>query len=671
MGNYAIDLLQEIQKANDQYYNEGTSIYTDEEYDAMVKLYKEMTGEDPSSLTAPTVGKKLVDVSHTFPTLVGTLSKAFTIEEVYTWLDDIYEKLGLAPTAELDIALSEKYDGNSVVLSFNSDYTLYNALTRGAEGKGLDLTDFFWDRKLIQPDIDIPEGHLLGVKCEAIITYEDFEKIMEVTGKSYANPRNMVAGILNSNDGYKLKEYISLVPLTLQFYPDYPLDRLDTLESLTESDYMTKSVPLNVTVYSGTLAELKELLHDAYQEAQAARSSLPYMIDGLVLEVVDMAYREQLGRLNDRNKFDIALKFPYMTKRTKMVDIEWYTEGNTGRYTPVAVVEPVVFNGAVCDHISLANYDRFYRLQLRKGQDVIIEYRSDVLAYLTPAAGTPEEEMGEVFKAPTTCISCSSHLELNETGSFLSCINPECEFNKIGYLTNWLTKTGVKGIKSGQIAKLMESDLPLDSISDLYKTDIDSLTQVPGFKEKSAQNFYQAIHAKKKLFDYEVLGSLSFPNMGHRVFKEVFREYKLEDLLTWTKDSISIRPDAASKLLNIKGWGALLVAAFETRFPQVAKDLLYILTHQDFEILSYKDSIVVDPDKQLHTIVFTGFRDADLQKQLEGRGHKVTSGVTVKTSYVVTKDPEGRSSKLKKAKELNIQIITPAEVLNLISTNIL
>ena len=79
----------------------------------------------------------------------------------------------------------------------------------------------------------------------------------------------------------------------------------------------------------------------------------------------------------------------------------------------------------------------------------------------------------------------------------------------------------------------------------------------------------------------------------------------------------------------------------------------------------------MDPDKQLHTIVFTGFRDADLQKQLEGRGHKVTSGVTVKTSYVVTKDPEGRSSKLKKAKELNIQIITPAEVLNLISTNIL
>ena len=171
----------ELDTASDSYYNGAELIMTDEEFDALLAKYESFSGEKYSTLTAPKKGKKLVDISHKFPNLVGTLDKAFNMKEVNEWLDSKIEN-DLVDT----LIASEKFDGNSVVLSFNKKGNLESALTRGKEGKGLDLTDFFSGRT-----IDINEDSLLsecfswddndelGIKCEALITYDDFEIVKE------------------------------------------------------------------------------------------------------------------------------------------------------------------------------------------------------------------------------------------------------------------------------------------------------------------------------------------------------------------------------------------------------------------------------------------------------------------------------------------------------------
>ena len=173
MTNNRIEELNKLLKHySDQYYNEGNSDISDLEFDGLVKEYEKLTGEKYKSATAPKKGKKLVDVSHKFPNLVGTLDKAFDVEELFVWWED------LGKLHNKNILITPKYDGNSVVVSFNKDGKLTQALTRGKEGKGLDLTDFFSDITLYSGSEvlrDLKEDEIVGIKCEALITYENFE----------------------------------------------------------------------------------------------------------------------------------------------------------------------------------------------------------------------------------------------------------------------------------------------------------------------------------------------------------------------------------------------------------------------------------------------------------------------------------------------------------------
>lgn len=654
------ELEKEIKRASELYYNEGQSDLEDFEFDLLVKEYEELTGEKFKSEVSPKKGKKLVDVSHTFPQLVGTLDKAFDLDEFFEWWED------LDVSNKNDILITTKYDGNSVVVVFNDKGELIQALTRGKEGKGLDLTDFFKHVRISGPIVDrMAPTEILGIKCEALITYDNFNKISELEGKSYANPRNLTAGILNSLDGDKYKELVSLAPIDYYYYNKndsttytigYRIDRLNLLLEAVNDNLLSNSIMLPFE----SLSEVNmNVMNEIYSRYINNRSGLELMIDGLVIELSDSISRNRLGRSGDRNNYDIALKFPYMTAETTVDDIEWYI-GKTGRFTPVAIVKPVYFNGAEITNISLSNIDRFSKLKIYKDCPVSIGYRADVMAYLDVIEdkyNDIEKSKRQYFEIPINCPECGTKLQKNENGTFLFCPNIDCKVNIVGKIVNWFTKLDIKGIKESTVEKLvelMQKDGGKATIERLYELKKEDLTSIEGFKDKMAENTINAIHSKKEIYDYQLFGSLHFENLGIRTSRDIFSKYKFEDI---TREA----------LLEVDGISNILADSFMKGIESNTNTIEIFMNENPYiKVKSYKDTLGTNNSENSipKIIVFTGFRDKELQSKIEIKGSKVTSSVSKNTNLVVTKDVNSTSSKIKKARELGIDIMTPEEFKN-------
>ena len=654
------ELEKEIKRASELYYNEGQSNLEDFEFDLLVKEYEELTGEKFKSEVSPKKGKKLVDVSHTFPQLVGTLDKAFDLDEFFEWCDD------LDVSHKNEILITPKYDGNSVVVVFNDKGELIQALTRGKEGKGLDLTDFFKHVKISGPIVDhMAPTEILGIKCESLITYDNFNKISELEGKSYANPRNLTAGILNSLDGDKYKELAYLAPIDYYYYNKNDsttytignrIDRLKLLSDAVNDNLLSNSIMLPFESLSKVDMNVMDEIYSRYINN---RSGLELMIDGLVIELSDSISRNRLGRSGDRNNYDIALKFPYMTAETTVENIEWYI-GKTGRFTPVAIVKPVYFNGAEITNISLSNIDRFTKLKLYKDCPVSIGYRADVMAYLDVIEdkyNDIEKSKRQYFEIPTHCPECRTKLQKNETGTYLFCPNMDCKVNIVGKIVNWFTKLDIKGIKESTVEKLvelMQKDGGKATIERLYELKKEDLTSIEGFKDKMAENTINAIHSKKEIYDYQLFGSLHFENLGIRTSRDIFSKYKFEDI---TREA----------LLEVDGISNILADSFIKGIESNENTIKIFMNENPYiKVNSYKDTLDVDNSENSipKVIVFTGFRDKELQAKIELKGSKVTSSVSKNTNLVVTKDVNSTSSKIKKARELGIDIMTPEEFKN-------
>ena len=346
-----------------------------------------------------------------------------------------------------------------------------------------------------------------------------------------------------------------------------------------------------------------------------------------------------------------------MTAETIVEDIQWYI-GKTGRFTPVAKVKPVYFNGAEIVNISLSNIDRFKKLNLYKGCPVIVGYRADVMAYLDVKEHVSSRINGkEYFEIPTHCPKCGSPLELNENGTFLFCSNMDCKCNIVGKIVNWFTKLDIKGIKESTVEKIvdyMDEKYNDASILRLYSLTKDDLLSIEGFKEKSADNIIEAVHSKKEIYDYQLFGSLHFKNVGLRTSKDIFSQYEYYEI---TKE----------KLMEVEGVSEILAENFINGMEANKKILNEFLSGESHIIIkSYKRTLNTSKvgGELPKIIVFTGFRDKELQESIELKGSKVTSSVSKKTEMVLTKDVNGSSSKLKKAREAGIPIITPEEFKN-------
>ena len=233
----------------------------------------------------------------------------------------------------------------------------------------------------------------------------------------------------------------------------------------------------------------------------------------------------------------------------------------------------------------------------------------------------------------------------------------DCKCNVVGKIVNWFTKLDIKGIKESTVEKMvdyMDEKYNDASILRLYSLTKDDLLSIEGFKEKSADNIIEAIHSKKEIYDYQLFGSLHFKNVGLRTSKDIFSKYEYYEI---TKE----------KLMEVEGVSEILAENFINGMEANKKILDEFLSGESHIIIkSYRRTLNTSKvgGELPKIIVFTGFRDKELQESIELKGSKVTSSVSKKTELVITKDVNGSSSKLKKAREAGIPIITPEEFKN-------
>jgi DNA ligase (NAD+) len=690
------DLLKEVKTIIDYcsniFYDEDKeSPLTNEEFDRVYNRYVKFTGKDIPAVdsTSKKRNKNLVDTEHLFPELVGTLDKTNyvlnkdrefsgnldtnTVEE---WFNKLLKANLISPSKRYRFYISWKLDGNSITLAYNDKREVIMALTRGKDGLGSDKTKYFKNRRL--PEwFPIEKGDIVGIKYEAITSFEDKERIELILHKNYASPCSLVSGLLSSdNPSSTALDNISLAPIRIQ-YKNKNINREEELELIAKLHEKTKSYPISINPYinikdntiqikNGHLvfntlmkmskpSDIIKEIKAEYSRFTDIKPNLPYPVDGMVIELADSDIRESLGRKSDRNNFEFALKFPYDVKRTTVEDIEFYVSTNgTGRITPVVRFEPLKFDRAVCDHVSIANYKRFKELKLAIGDEVIIEYRNSVLSYLNI-----DEDMTHVakpIKFITKCPMCGEPLRVNANKTFVHCVNKKCPSINIGKINNFLTKIGVNFVRENIINDLYNAKLVVD-IPSLYSLEAKDIAKLNGYGKQSANNIIKSINSKKELFDYELVGSLGFKNIGRTTCKEIFKKYTIDDIIAIMDDELD---DLNLKLVEINGIADITAKQFEKDFKKNLKlinKLRTILT-----VKEYKNTISSTSDPKI--IVFTGFRDNSLQNKLEAAGHFVKSSVSKKTNILVTATKGSGSVKEVKAEELGIEIYSLNEFLN-------
>lgn len=647
-----------LDHCSDVYYNSDIdSPLTDEEFDLVLQKYRKF--DKYTAGAKPKQGKRVVDMGHDFPELVGTLDKVNFItqkqrlaakqedsDSVAEWFDRAMKAAGIKPTRKIRVAVTDKKDGNSIAVTGNDKQNITLALTRGKDGQGADMTSKFAGRKLNR--IPVPKGDTVGVKYEAMVNDEDFEKVCGLMGRTFANSRSMTAGILGADksESAQYVDYITLIPIRVQ-YKNTPITRDEELAIIRNiADHSSdQKINLNMEIIEGTVGEIIQQIgkiYDRYNKTD--REKLDHPIDGLVIEILDEDIRQKLGRQEDRNNFEFALKFPYSVKRSNVQTIKFYV-GDTGRVTPVVVFDTVKFNGANCNHVSIANYKRFRHLNLKKGDSVFIEYRNDVLSYLTKDPESKAE--GKPIKFVANCPECGEKLKVNKTQTFVFCANTVgCPAIRRGKIVNWLKKLNIKGVKESTIRKLMDGGV-LNDITDLYKLKVSDIAVLEGFQQRSAEIVIEAINSKTEMWDWELFGSLHFNGVGRGTCKLIFKEFTISDIFEMIKTGTYLE-----RLTSIKGIEKITATNFVKGVVADQKIIKFAIKKLKIKSTKGDPSEKRGDPSKLYSFVFTGFRDAELQSALESVGHSIKSGVSKNIDILVAKDPKSNSGKAKEAREL-------------------
>lgn len=629
-------LVEILTKASEAYYNTDKKIISDERFDELEREYQRRFGKKFIGANPP-INKGTINVEHDYETLVGTLSKNNTIEQFMEWYTKCINKISHHDNTSLLVTL--KYDGNSVVLTYDENGKVSKALTRGKNGKGLDLTKVFKEYHELEYLKDC------GIKYEVIMKFDNFERLMEEEGISYANPRSIVAGKLDCDDAIKYVPYFELVPLWLKF-KDRDITRLEEINLLKEefgTDYNELVGKYSTHIIKGDYNYIKEQVTEVYEYVISIRESLPFMIDGIVIEFVDEEIRKELGMNTGYPNWATALKFPYMEKESKVVKFD-YCLGDSGRITPRVWFEEVEFNGTKHNKQSLQNYDRLNKLNLRVGSDILVQFRNDCLTYIEKLDTENNRILDNTEQEEIYCPECGTKAVPNDTGAFVFCPNDDCPGKILGKLQNFLIKMDIKGIKKNMLAAMKDAGL-VNNIEDLYTMDYSKISNIERMGDKVAKNIENAIQTKVP-YDYEILSAIGITNCSLLTSKDICKTYPLEELIELNKNELLL------KLLEVEGISDITANYIVEGIEKNKDTIKFLLKRKYLKFNSGKQT------NNSEIIVFTGFRDKDLQKRLEAKGYEFKGSVSKKVTLLVANDINSTSSNIQKAKNYNIRIIS-------------
>lgn len=633
------ELVELLNKASEAYYAQDIEIMSNREYDELYDELEKLEEETGVILTnSPTVNvgyeavEELPKERHESPML--SLGKTKNREELRDWLQD------------KSAILSWKLDGLTVVLSYY-DGKLAKAVTRGNGEIGEVITNNARTFKNIPVSISY-KGNLV-VRGEAVISYSDFEKInkeIKEEDNKYKNPRNLCSGSVRQlNNEITAKRNVKFYAFSLVATEgvDFKNSREEQLMFLKEQGF--------------DIVEYKKVDRDNILEAISGfeREITNYDIpsDGLVLMYDDLEYSASLGRTAKFPRDSIAFKWADELRETTLKEIEW-SASRTGLINPVAIFEPVELEGTTVSRASVHNISILRSLKLGIG-DRITVYKANMIIPQINENLTCSDNV----EIPCNCPVCGGVTEIRSVSEVQSlyCTNPDCAAKKIKSFTHFVGRDAlnIDGLSEATLEKFIESGF-IHEFTDLFKLEKyrDEIVEMEGFGEKSYQNLHESIEIARNTTLSRLIYALGIANIGVANAKMLCKEFDY--------DLERMRNADVSELSTIEGVGEVIATAFKDYFEnednkRILENLLPELTIEKPKVSENADAL------KGMVFVITGslnhFENRDeLKALIEERGGKVTGSVTGKTNALINNDITSSSSKNKKAKELNIPIIT-------------
>lgn len=636
------ELIERLTEASKAYYAENREIMSNYEYD---KLYDELealekeTGTVLSGSPTVTVGYEAVEElpkeRHERPML--SLGKTKSREELREWLG---EQEGL---------LSWKLDGLTIVLTYR-DGTLYKAVTRGNGEIGEVITPNA--RVFVNIPLSIPYQGELILRGEAVITYEDFERInekIEDTAARYKNPRNLCSGSVRQlNNEITAQRNVRFYAFAL-----VSAEGVDFANSREKQFEFLESQGFEVVEYKRVNQETILSAIDAYEEKI---QSFEIPSDGLVLIYDDIEYGLSLGSTAKFPRDSIAFKWEDETAQTTLTEIEW-SASRTGLINPVAIFEPVELEGTTVSRASVHNVSIMKSLQLGIGDQITV-YKANMII---PQIAENLTRSGNL-QIPEICPVCGGKTRIEQVNDVesLYCTNPDCDAKKVKAFTLFVSRDAlnIDGLSEATLEKFLGKGF-LHRFADLFHLDRhrEEILAMDGFGEKSYQNLMESIDRARTTTLARVIYGLGILNIGLANAKMICREYEddLERMMQADVEELSLIP----------GVGAVIAGTFHA-YWQSEKN------REDMELLMQElviERTEADPSSQvLKGLVFvvtgslTHFENRSaLKEAIEEKGGKVTGSVTGKTTCLINNDNTSNSAKNKKARELNVPVITEEE----------
>lgn len=640
---------------NNLYYNLDNPILSDTQYDELYKQLKDLEDQYPQYRTknSPTqrvggqAGALFSPVRHTTPML--SLDNSYSADDIREWYARAEKTL---QRNDFEMVVEGKIDGVSCSLTYENGI-LVTAASRGDGKVGEDITANARTVCNIPHKIENAPAGLLEIRGEVYLDKKDLEELnrkQQLAGENtFANTRNAAAGSLRQKDPHITAQR------PLKFFAHSFGAGDIAADSFSGFIDLCRQWGFSVCPARTKTTQMSEVIR-FYNQFESSRHQLPFDVDGLVVKVNRFEFQRILGVTAKSPRWAIAFKYP-APQATTAVNRILFSVGRSGVITPVAELQPVPVGGVTISNATLHNFDEIKRLGVRVGDTVIVERAGEVIPKIIKVV---ERKGQEEVLPPAVCPSCGGpvYKEPDEVGYY--CVNPSCPAQLRARLLHFASRGAmdIDGLGDVVMDQLLENHYVSD-FADIYNLTFLHLLNLENFKDKKAQNLLDAIEASKQKPLSRLLFALGIAFVGAKTAEILADRFRTLDAL---------KNASLEDLQNVREVGEIVSKSIYDFFRNPR-------AQEQIERLRAAGLNFTQPKKELSgnildgkTLVFTGELKTMTRPQAEllakQYGGKASSSVSKKTAYVVAGEAAG--SKLAKARELGVPVLTEEEFLKLI-----
>ena len=643
-------LRKEINYHSKLYYVYDAPVISDYDFDMLMQRLKTLENEHPELITpdSPTqrVGgqalSQFTQVHHQVP--LESLTDVFSYDELFAF----GERMDSLISESHNYTVEPKIDGLSMSLEYENGVFVRGA-TRGDGTTGEDVTENLRTVRSVPLRIDNAPERLI-VRGEVYMSkavFEELNREREIKGEPLlANPRNAAAGSMRQLDPkVAASRKLDIICFNLQYTSGEPFaTHAETLDAMRDMGFPV----VQYKVYDN--------IRDCVERIEwlgENRGELPFDMDGAVIKINSLAQRTALGSTAKAPRWAVAFKYPPEKKESRVVDIAVQV-GRTGVLTPKVIVEPVRLAGTTVSAATLHNQDNIDRLDVRLGDTVVLQKAGEIIPEVVSVNYARRPEGTVPFKMPEFCPECGSPVVRDEDGAALRCTSPECPAQRLRNIAHFASREAmdIEGLGISVCESLINSGL-VRSFADLYYLEAQSVSMLDRMGEKSAQNLIAAIEKSKRAGLARLLCAFGIRQVGQKASKTLAMHFRdLDAVMSASEDELKAIPDIGA-----------ITAGFITEWFSLEQSKHQIRLLREAGVSFDSRESIVDSRFAGKTFVLTGalenYTRDEASAIIERYGGKASGSVSKKTSYVLAGENAG--SKLTKARELGIPVITEEE----------